>query len=140
MFRDFFRGRYGLDTLGFFILLLGLIFTKLSFLWPLSVILLAYETFRMFSKNVTKRTLEQQKFNFILQRILSPIGRDGMFFQRLYKTIQSKIAYNNMVYQQRKQFVFLKCPQCKKNLRLPKNKGKLQVNCPLCGHGFYKKT
>lgn len=42
--------------------------------------------------------------------------------------------------QQRKYYLFLKCPKCNKTLRLPKNKGKLQVTCPVCKFEFLKKT
>ena len=36
----------------------------------------------------------------------------------------------------RKTHVYRKCPSCKNNLRLPKEKGKHTVACPCCKHRF----
>ena len=31
------------------------------------------------------------------------------------------------------------CPKCKKRLKVPKGKGKIEISCP-CSHKFYKRT
>lgn len=33
-----------------------------------------------------------------------------------------------------------KCPKCKTLCRVPKNKGKIKIHCPSCGHEFIKRT
>jgi predicted RNA-binding Zn-ribbon protein involved in translation (DUF1610 family) len=66
--------------------------------------------------------------------------RKGMKQGGFFTSMQSKFSKNRMMFQQRKQYVFFQCPKCNKNLRLPKNKGKLQVKCPVCGFAFFKKT
>lgn len=140
MFKDFFRGRYGLDTLGMVLLFIALIFSRFNIIWIIGVGLFLYALFRILSKDTSKRFQEQQKFNTILQKVSKRFSRESLMLRRLFKWLQGKYAYNRMIFQQRKQFEFFKCPKCKKNLRLPKNKGKLQVTCPVCGMEFIKKT
>ena len=33
-----------------------------------------------------------------------------------------------------------KCPKCKTLCRVPRNKGKIKIHCPSCGHEFIKRT
>jgi len=54
--------------------------------------------------------------------------------------IKNKITFYKNIIEQRKYYVFFKCPKCKKTLRLPKNKGKLKVTCPICKYELFKKT
>jgi DNA-directed RNA polymerase subunit RPC12/RpoP len=140
MFKNFFRGRYGIDTLGFALVLIALILSRLNLVWIIGAGLFLYAVFRMLSKDTNKRFQEQQKFNIIIQKFMKLFSREGIVLRRLFKSIQSKYAYRKMTFQQRNQFEFFKCPKCSKNLRLPKNKGKLQVTCPVCGFEFIKKT
>ena len=43
-------------------------------------------------------------------------------------------------WQQRKEYRFFRCPSCRALLRVPKNKGKLQLTCRKCGNRFERKT
>jgi hypothetical protein len=140
MFRNFFKGRYGVDTLGIVLVFLALMLSRINIVWIIGAGIFIYSLFRMLSKDTNKRFQEQQKFNTFLQKLMKMFSRESMFFRKLFKSLQSKYSYNKMTFQQRKQFEFFKCPKCKKNLRLPKNKGKLQVTCPVCSFEFIKKT
>jgi ribosomal protein S27E len=140
MFKNFFRGRYGSDTLGFVLILIALMFSRFNFLWIIGAGLFLYAIYRMLSKDTSKRFQEQQKFSNMIQKLMKMFSRESMMFRKLFKSLQSKYAYKKMTYQQRNQFDFFKCPKCNKNLRLPKNKGKLHVTCPVCGLEFFKKT
>ncbi|MDP4093714.1 MAG: hypothetical protein Q8920_10175 [Bacillota bacterium] len=130
---DFLKGRYGIDTLTFVLLFVAVMFVKFDYLWVLSIALLLYCIFRTFSQNRESRLKELQYFN----KIFSKITR--FIMQAVWKL---KVKYSNYKMRsiQKKQFAFIKCPSCKKTLRLPKGKGKLQVTCPVCKTEFFKKT
>jgi len=122
MANKFFRDRYGLDVLSFVLLFISLILSKARYIWIIALILFVVAIFRTLSKDISNRKKEQQKF----EKFYNPIIRSFV----LYKT---KL-------QQRKYFVHFKCEKCKNNLRLPKNKGKLQGKCPVCGLEFIRRT
>jgi uncharacterized C2H2 Zn-finger protein len=118
-------GRYGTDTLGKALIwtyaVWVLLFSVLSiifdspwlylFYWTTSAALIFWSFFRMFSKNIPARRLENERFcNFF------------------------KLRANK--FRDRKTHVYRKCPKCKANLRLPKAKGKHFVVCPRCKHRF----
>ncbi len=119
---EFMRGRYGIDALGRFILycsiallLIGMIIRPLHFLYYVAVVLVFYGYYRMFSRNVTKRYNENQKFLSIVN------------------TQKARFA-------QRKTHKIFKCPNCSQKIRVPKGKGKICIKCPKCRIEFIKKT
>ncbi|MCD7981014.1 MAG: zinc-ribbon domain-containing protein [Clostridiales bacterium] len=67
-FQNFMYGRYGSDQLNRFLSLLALIllivnlFVHVSFLWIAALVLLAWTYFRMFSRNTSKRAVENDRF------------------------------------------------------------------------------
>ena len=77
----------------------------------ISVSLVGWMFFRMFSRNIAKRRRENEKFC-------------GFF----------KLRHN--MFRDRKTHVYRKCPECKAVLRLPKAKGKHTVVCPRCKNRF----
>lgn len=124
----FMSGRYGFDDLSkvylavTLILLVLSMFTKYSIFYIISLVLLVYMYSRAFSKNVTKRYEENQKFlNFRYQRT---------------------VKWNNLKKQmaQRKTHRFFKCPQCRQTVRVPKGRGKICITCPKCHAEFVKKS
>ena len=125
--RNFMVGRYGPDQLyvACFItaIVLGLL-SNFCGLWMslLSYLLLFYALFRMFSRNISKRRRENDKF----LKFWWPVR---MWFIRKFQRIKSSKTY-----------AFFKCPACKNTLRVPKGKGKIQITCPKCGERFIKKT
>lgn len=140
MFKDFFRGRYGFDILSFFLAVIAVIFLKFRYLWVISVLTIGYAGYRALSKNISGRTLELQKFTSFLAYIRQGSFSVLMKIRNAVQPVNRQLTSYRTRFKQRKDFVFLNCPKCKKTLRLPRNKGKLLVTCPLCGFQFHKKT
>ena len=121
----FMYGRYGMDKLGNCMMIayvvLLLVYTVLTFfitqvwfdliVWLVSIALFITVFYRMFSRNISKRRKENEKFC-------------GFFKLRKNK------------FKDRKTHVYRKCPQCKAVLRLPRAKGKHTVVCPRCKNRF----
>ena len=42
--------------------------------------------------------------------------------------------------EEEKTHAFFRCPQCGKELRVPKGKGKIKIRCPNCSHEFIRKS
>lgn len=128
-FRKLFVGRYGMDNLSLTLLFLSAVFIGRQYLWIIGTAALGFAIFRIFSRDINKRLAELSWFN----RQVSNIRQ---YISPVIRKIQGFIAR----IRQRKYNVFVKCPSCKKTLRLPKNKGKLSVTCPVCKHSFLHKT
>lgn len=127
-FRRFMAGRYGLDALNKLLLILGALLLVVMWIWPYRVfeavffVLLIYAYFRMFSRNITKRYAENQKY------LQLTAGVRNFFSRRKNR------------FQQRKRYRFFKCPKCGQQVRVPKGKGKISIRCPKCGESFVKKS
>ena len=131
-FRDrlarFFYGRNGMDGLNFFlftILFVLMIINAFGPFWTVVIsegILLIYLYFRYFSRNLAARRRENAAFMRIFRKVLG-------FFKR------QKVKFRD-----RKTHVFRRCPHCRANLRLPKQKGKHTVRCPRCSKEFETKV
>lgn len=131
-FHRFMYGRYGNDRLNQCLLIAFLICTILDIFidnvylsvlftsWNFLILICIY--FRMFSRNISKRYAENQKYLVLENKV-------RRFFERT-KYIQ----------QQRKEFHIYTCPQCKQKIRIPKGKGKISVRCPKCGAEFIKNS
>ena len=117
-------GRYGADRLYHFLLAICFILIVINLfigsfvLSLLELAILGYATFRTLSKNIYKRQQENLKFLKLIEK--------PMKFLNLQKCKK----------RDRKTHVYRKCPSCKNNLRLPKQKGKHTVVCPCCKHRF----
>ena len=128
----FMSGRYGSDQLNrlFSVLCLVLLLMAVIFngtavsrvLWMLSFALLLLVYFRMFSRNVYKRT--QENNNYMRIR---------------YNTVK-KFRMIKERWTQRKEYRFFSCPSCHTTLRVPKGKGKINIVCRKCGTSFQGKT
>lgn len=124
----FMMGRYGADELYFFIISLGFILMIINIfvthniasyvMTAVEFALLAFATFRVFSKSIYKRQQENQKFLKLIDRP------------------KKHINLQKCRIRDRKTHVYKKCPSCKNNLRLPKEKGKHTVVCPCCKNRF----
>lgn len=131
--QKFMSGRYGFDQLYRVLLLTAVVCTLLaaitsdspavsSLFNAVSFVLLAWAIFRVFSRNIEKRYLENLHY---LERV-------GGVRQRL-RMSREKLR-------QRKEYKFFVCPTCKTNLRVPKGKGKVNITCSKCGNRFQGKT
>ena len=120
----FFSGRNGSDTICYGLLILYLLNTVINFfvssviLWLLGLAIIAYMWFRIFSRNIYKRRIENEKFKSLLNR-----------FTRFFRV-------KKRAFKERDVFVYRKCPGCKSMLRLPKRKGRHNVKCPRCHKEF----
>ena len=126
----FMVGRNGNDQLNIFLLGLALVLLVIAAIFKdsfgrityiLVFALLGYAYFRMLSRNLYKRREENAKF----LRKADPILR----WYRLQRTIRRD-----------KNHVYFKCPSCSQQLRVPRGKGKITVNCRNCGASFQEKS
>lgn len=128
----FMAGRYGNDKLNQFMMAVFLgcavlnLFVRNAYAstvlnsWECLLILLVY--IRMFSRNISKRYAENQKYLALENRLCRFFG------QKRY------------LMQQRKEYHIYKCPGCKQKIRIPRGKGKISIRCPKCGEEFIKNS
>lgn len=124
----FMTGRYGGDKLSTGLLIFSILLTLIAKLTNLPLLAfigyvpLGISIFRMLSKNIQKRSMENYKFSMLI----SP-------FYTWLKKSQRRLSES-------KTHMFLKCPKCKAELRLPKGKGKMIITCPKCKTEFGAKS
>ena len=117
-------GRYGIDRLYYFLMAVCFILIVINlFLNSLLISLLEsaliiYAFYRVMSRNIYKRQQENEKFIKLADRPKKFIN-----LQKCKKRDKGTHVYR-------------KCPSCKNNLRLPKEKGEHTVVCPCCKHRF----
>jgi len=140
MFNKIFAGRNGIDRYSIFLALFALIFLPYPYIWIISSIIFTYSVFRAFSKNIDNRKRELYKFDEINRAFAMKIMKLFYWFRNMFRKYLSNFQKTKTRISQRKQFLFIKCPKCKKTLRLPRHKGKLQATCPVCSTEFIKKT
>ena len=133
--QQFMIGRYGVDQLGIFLTVTALICSLLASLLGLGIlsvlatVLLVYSIFRMYSRNITARYQENQKFMPYWQKISRFFIKIKHWFQQL----QTK-------WRDRKTHRYFTCPTCQQTLRVPKGKGKIKISCPKCKTELIRKT
>lgn len=140
MFRNLFFGRYGVDALSIFLVLLSIIFMGSVYTFLIGVFALIFALYRMFSRNINRRYQELQYFNRLMNKIFRFFAPIWIGIMKGFKFIINKFKTMSSRFRQRKTHVFVKCATCKNTLRLPKGKGKLKVRCPVCSYEFFKKT
>lgn len=122
------QGRYGMDYLGRFTIILGLaaiilsMFIDSAILSILAWACIIFAYFRMFSRNIYKRSSENQAF-------LTKTYKIRCFFAR----------QKNMMAQRKTHHIY-KCPTCKQKIRVPRGKGRIEIRCPKCNTTFIKKS
>ncbi len=120
-YKKFMVGRYGTDQLTLALCILSFILslfgnlTELASLSAVGSVLLALAAYRVFSKDMTRRMRENQKF----LSVWNPLAAR---------------------FKGRKTHTYFKCPNCGQHLRVPKKKGKLSIKCPKCGNEFKGRT
>jgi phage FluMu protein Com len=140
VFGRLFLGRNGIDRYSLFLIVVSLMFFSYPYVWIIGAGILGYAIFRAFSRNIEKRRMELYRFDEMIRSISRFIL--GIF----HKVRKAFINFRNGFYKyknrlaQRKEYLFIKCPQCKKLLRLPRKKGRLLATCPVCKTEFIKKT
>ena len=124
MIRRFMYGRYGTDRLNLAMIIMvaalsllnNLLYILLrsdelySLLSLVYVALFSFTVYRMFSRNLSARRMENQKWMNFCNRLRD---RNNRYFR---------------------------CPNCKQRVRVPRHKGKISIRCPKCGEKFIRKT
>ncbi len=133
-FAKFMAGRYGGDQLNRVISISAVVFLVISLiilrkvpilgtlLWVLALALIIFCYYRTFSRDIAKRSAENQKFMSL--RYKQAVNKQ----RRAERAAQSK------------DFKFFKCPKCGVLNRIPRGKGKIQITCPKCGEQFIRKS
>lgn len=126
--RRFMIGRYGGDQLSTALLIFSVLLTLIGKLASLPLLtFMSYFPlwaciFRMLSKNISKRRMENYKFTMLI----SPA----------YSWLKKKIKH----VKDTKTHRYFKCPNCRTELRVPKGKGRIIITCPKCRTEFREKT
>lgn len=122
--QKFMYGRYGVDELYNFLLIVCLIiiiiniFINSIILRILELIIFILALYRFLSKNTYKRSKENKKYLEIKSKI------------------ENYFNYQKKKYKDRNTHMYKKCPKCKQKIRLPLKKGKHTVKCPNCKERF----
>ena len=128
------QGRYGVDDLSRFTMGVALVLIILamfanifsrtvgSTLDILGVAAIVYAYIRIFSRNIQQRYAENQKF--------------------LQMTSKFRFRFNTEkdLMKQRKTHHIYSCPGCGQKIRIPKGKGKIEIECPKCHTKFVKRS
>lgn len=121
-------GRYGVDQLSQGMILISVVTVTISMLTNFKVtsyigmVILFISYFRMFSRNINKR--QQENLSFL----------------KWWNPIVSKVVGLKNRIVQSKTHKFFKCPQCKRTLKVPKGKGRINITCPDCKTKFEDRT
>ena len=128
--RRFSYGRYGMDELSFFLSIATLVLIVLSFFPHLgflsipAILIAAWSTFRMLSKNIYRRRAERD------------------IYMKIRKAVLGKIDLWKCRWRDRKTHRYYTCPHCKAVTRItnPGRGRRITIHCPKCGQSFDKKT
>ena len=127
-FRNWMVGRYGTDELSRCLtwvavgLMLLSCISALRFLYIPSWIIIIWAYFRVFSKNIYKRSKERDTY------------------LRITGKIRNKFSLLKRMWHDRKTHKYFKCPSCKTMIRVPKGKGKIAITCTKCRNEIIKTT
>ena len=133
-FNKFMQGRYGVDELSRFTmgvalaLIIQTMFVNIvnrsvgSVLDFLGIAAIVYAYFRIFSRNIQQRYAENQKY--------------------LQMTSKLRLRFNKEknLMKQRKTHHIYACPGCGQKIRIPRGKGKIEIECPKCHTKFVKRS
>ena len=124
--RRFMYGRYGVDQLSITLIVVAFIVSifspRLRIPALISMVIFVAAYFRVFSRNINKRYMENQKF----LKAVSPISK-------MFRSLKMRI-------EGRKDFKYFKCKNCGQQIKVPKGKGKIRITCPKCGDKTVKNT
>ena len=130
-------GRYGLDKLTGFLILLNLLLNGIgSFMrnriayyifYVLALAVFGFAVFRVRSKNIEKRRREGEWFDNLLVRTN---------YTEHFRKMKRWFKRQGLRFKYFKTHRFRVCPNCGENLRLSKKRGKRNITCPICGNKF----
>lgn len=121
-------GRYGADQFSRFlsgcivvILVINLIIRTKALYW-LAVILLIYDYYRMFSRNISARFKENQ-----------------WYMGWRFRVTEAAKKWKFKLEQARKYHIY-RCPNCGQKIRIPRGHGRVSIHCPKCHTDFIKRS
>ncbi len=124
------QGRYGMDDLNRCLYWSFLVLFILELIIPfhpvkavlgwVTLAIIIWETFRMFSRNIPKRYSENLKF------------------LDMTAGLRRAMRLNRRKFDDRKTYRYFKCPGCGQEVRVPKGKGRIRITCPKCHQSFEK--
>jgi len=123
-----FSERNGVDHLTIFLFTVSFLLSVLAQVANLHWLMLFYYAgmvlcfYRVLSRNVWRRREENQTFLYWIEAVAS-------LFQTQRRTSQEKRTYK-----------YVKCPNCRQRLRVPKGKGEISITCSKCGNQIIKKV
>lgn len=126
--KRFMSGRYGYDSLGVVLIVLGLLLSFVSRItaFPLLSIFAVFPTiyalYRILSKDIWRRQQENHKW---------------LYYQDIFKKKWKKLWRWGRDFPKYKYFT---CTHCKQTIRIPRGKGNLEISCPKCRHSFKGRT
>ncbi len=152
--RRLMAGRYGIngiDHFGLFQIIAALACVNVPYVWPVGLGMAGWTVFRLLSKNSTARLAEETKYRQIQGKATGWLAPAGKMLARstayavgwgyrTFRGVRTSWQHAATRIRERKTHVFVACPQCRNLLRLPRDKGRLQVSCPVCGSTFEKRT
>ena len=132
-FNRFMQGRYGVDAFASFTMGVALVANILSVFFrsgsrmgalldTVGLLVLLYTYYRMLSRDIQKRYQENEKYLAATAKIRQRFNRE--------KTMMN----------QRKTHHIYSCPGCGQKIRIPKGKGKIEIECPKCHTKFVKRS
>lgn len=128
------QGRYGVDDFSRFIMgvaltliILTMVVTMFnrnvgSILDFLGIAAIVYAYFRIFSRNIQQRYAENQKYLQVTSKFRLRFNKE----KNLMKQIKTHHIYS--------------CPGCGQKIRIPRGKGKIEIECPKCHTKFVKRS
>lgn len=146
--KPFFSGRNGADELSVTLVVISVIVFLAAPIFDekyiqgifllLGGILFVLGILRSLSTNIGKRRHENQVF---LDLFRSETKEEK---ERRKREAEEKKEREKLRKERRKEeektHAFFRCPQCGKELRVPKGKGKIKIRCPNCSHEFIRKS
>ena len=126
-FRRWMTGRYGSDAFNYFLSIAALVLFFVGlFLWRsayyFGLAALCYSYFRMFSRNIPRRRRENAWYL-----------RQQAMVQQWWGRVRQRFDKNDP-------YRYFSCPRCRQELRVPKGRGRISINCPKCGTQFIRKS
>lgn len=129
-FKKIMYGRYGGDSLSGALIVLSFILLIISNVLPKAlwfVVIVAYIptaicVFRIFSKNIYKRQMENYKF------------------LKIKNTMRNSLRRKLDKLRDLKTHKYFTCTNCKQSLRVPRGQGKISITCPKCKNTFKGKS
>jgi len=124
-------GRNGIDGLGIFLFALTILIRNIAYysrsgiLNLINIILLVVLFYRILSKDILRRSKENDFFMYYFRKVYSFFANKTSLARE-----RARVKQTHKIYL---------CPKCKRRLKVPKGKGKIEIKC-MCGNKFFKRT